>query len=56
MAYMFKSFKDLPECSRRGASEGGVVGVATRALFGKEGNFALFSSGQSIRLLNVLFE
>ena len=32
------------------------MGVTTPALFGKEGNFALFSSGQSIRLLNVVFE
>ena len=40
----------------RGASKGGVVGVSTPALFGKEGNFALFSSGQSSRMLNVLFE
>ena len=37
----------------RGASKGGVVGVTTPALLGKEGNFALLSSGQSIRLLNV---
>ena len=32
------------------------MGVTTPALFGKEGNFAVFSSGQSIRLLNVLLE
>ena len=32
------------------------MGVTAPALFGKEGNFALFSSGQLIRLLNVLFE
>ena len=39
----------------RGASKVGVVGVTTPALFGKEGNFALFSSGQSIRLLNIIY-
>ena len=31
------------------------MGITTPALFGKEG-IALFSSGQSIRLLNVLLE
>ena len=41
----------------RGASKGGgVVGVTTLAPFGKEGNnSALFSSGQSSRLLNVIY-
>ena len=40
----------------RGASKGGVLGVTTPALFCKEDDFPLFSPGQSIRLLNVLFE
>ena len=31
------------------------MGVTIPALFGKEGNFALFSSGQSIRLLKVTY-
>ena len=49
----------LAQCSKtsfRSASKGVVVGVTTPALFGKDRNFALFSSGQSGRLLNVLFE
>ena len=31
------------------------MGATTPAFFGKEGNFTLFSSGQSIRLLKVIF-
>ena len=39
-----------------GAHLRGVVGVTTPTPFGKEGNnFALFSLGQSNRLLNVIY-